>query len=49
MVAVVRPWGGNVGVVWAFVVLYALAFLMTFALKVDQPRVGKKRIAAAEA
>ena len=49
VVAVVRPWGGNVGVVWAFVVLYALAFLMTFALKVDQPRVGKKDIAAAEA
>ena len=49
VVAVVRPWGGDVGVVWAFVVLYALAFLMTFALKVDQPRVGKKDIAAAEA
>lgn len=49
VVAVVRPWGGDVGVVWAFVALYALAFLMTFALKVDQPRVGKKDIAAAEA
>ncbi|MGO1285511.1 MAG: RbtT/DalT/CsbX family MFS transporter [Brachybacterium sp.] len=44
VVAVVRPWGGNVGVVWAFVALYALAFLMTFALKVEQPRLGKKKI-----
>ncbi|MGP9612360.1 RbtT/DalT/CsbX family MFS transporter [Brachybacterium sp. AOP42-B2-9] len=49
VVAVVRPWGGNVGVVWAFIALYVLAFLMTFALKVDQPRIGKKDIAAAEA
>ena len=49
VVAIVRPWGGDVGVVWAFVVLYGLAFLMTFALKVDQPRVGKKDIPAAEA
>ena len=46
VVAVVRPWGGNVGVVWAFVALYVLAFLMTFALKVEQPRLGKKDIAA---
>jgi MFS family permease len=49
VVAVVRPFGGDVGVVWAFVALYGLAFLMTFALKVDQPRLGKKDIAAAEA
>ena len=48
VVAIVRPWGGDVGVVWAFVVLYLCAFLMTFALKVDQPRLGKKDIAAAE-
>lgn len=48
VVAVVRPWGGDVGVVWAFVVLYGLAFLMTFALKVDQPRLGKQNLAAAE-
>lgn len=46
VVAVVRPWGGNIGVVWAFVALYGLAFLMTFTLKVDQPRLGKKDIAA---
>ncbi|AXK46370.1 RbtT/DalT/CsbX family MFS transporter [Brachybacterium saurashtrense] len=44
VVAVVRPWGGDVGVVWAFVALYGLAFLMTFALTVEQPRVGKKDI-----
>jgi hypothetical protein len=49
VVAVVRPFGGDVGVVWAFVALYGLAFLMTFTLKVDQPRLGKKDIAAAEA
>lgn len=28
VVAVVQPWAGNVGTVWAFVVLYACAFLM---------------------
>src|SRR5699024_5314321 len=49
VVAVVRPWGGNVGVVWAFVLLYGLAFLMTFALKVEQPRVGRKALAADDA
>ena len=49
VVAVVRPWGGDLGVVWAFVFLYACAFLMTFVLKVDQPRLGKKDITAAEA
>ncbi|UQN28375.1 RbtT/DalT/CsbX family MFS transporter [Brachybacterium kimchii] len=38
VVAIVRPWGGNVGVVWAFVLLYACAFTMTFFLKVHQPR-----------
>ena len=38
VVAIVRPWGGNVGVVWAFVLLYACAFMMTFFLKVHQPR-----------
>lgn len=51
VVAVVRPWGGNVGVVWAFVALYALAFLMTFALNVEQPGVtdaGGKRLSKAD-
>jgi MFS family permease len=38
VVAIVRPWGGNVGVVWAFILLYACAFTMTFFLKVHQPR-----------
>ncbi|MDN5822622.1 MAG: RbtT/DalT/CsbX family MFS transporter [Brachybacterium sp.] len=38
VVAIVRPWGGDVGVVWAFVLLYACAFTMTFFLKVHQPR-----------
>src|SRR5699024_11316499 len=36
--AAVRPWGGEVGVVWAFVVRYAAAFVMTYFLKVEQPR-----------
>ena len=49
VVAVVRPWGGNVGVVWAFVPSTPSPSSMTFALKVDQPRVGKKKIAAVEA
>jgi MFS family permease len=38
VVAVVRPWGGNVGVVWVFILLYACAFTMTFFLKPHQPR-----------
>ena len=42
VVAVVRPWGGNVGVVWAFVVLYLLAFAMTYFLGVEQPGITDK-------
>lgn len=38
VVAIVRPLGGNVAVVWAFVALYACAFAMTYFLKVHQPR-----------
>ena len=38
VVAVVRPWGGDVGVVWAFVVLYGVAFALTTVLKVPQVR-----------
>jgi len=34
VVAVVRPWAGNVGTVWAFVVLYAAAFVMIGRLSV---------------
>lgn len=41
-----RPWGGDVGVVWAFVLLYGCAFVMTFFLKVDQPRAHGKTIEA---
>lgn len=36
VVALVLPWGGNVGVVWAFVALYALAFYLTRYLAVEQ-------------
>lgn len=36
VVALVQPWGGNEGVVWAFVALYACAFVMLHWLKVDQ-------------
>ncbi|WP_193103665.1 RbtT/DalT/CsbX family MFS transporter [Brachybacterium sp. FME24] len=42
VVAVVRPFGGNVGVVWAFVALYVLAFAMTFFLGVEQPGITDK-------
>ncbi|MFB6575149.1 RbtT/DalT/CsbX family MFS transporter [Kocuria palustris] len=38
VVAVVRPWGGDAGVVWAFVVLYGVAFALTHVLKVPQVR-----------
>ncbi len=34
VVAIVLPWGGNAGVVWAFVALYAVAFALTNFLKV---------------
>jgi MFS family permease len=36
VVAAVRPFFGGVGVVWAFVVLYAAAFVMTFFLKLPR-------------
>lgn len=36
VVAAVLPWGGNVGVVWAFVALYAVAFYLTRYLAVEQ-------------
>lgn len=36
VVAVVLPWGGNTGVVWAFVVLYGVAFALTHFLKVPE-------------
>ena len=40
VVAVVQPWGGDLGAVLAFVVLYAVAFALTFVLKVKQQRLG---------
>lgn len=36
VVAAVKPWAGDTGVVWAFIVLYAAAFIMTWWLEVDQ-------------
>ncbi|SEE99893.1 Predicted arabinose efflux permease, MFS family [Arthrobacter alpinus] len=36
VVAVVLPWGGNTGVVWAFVALYGVAFALTKFLKVPE-------------
>lgn len=42
VVAVVLPWGGGVGVVWAFVVLYAAAFVMVSFLKVPEDTAGSR-------
>lgn len=36
VVAIVKPWGGNVGVVWAFVALYAVGFVLVSFLKVAE-------------
>ncbi|GAB3559578.1 MFS transporter [Spelaeicoccus albus] len=36
VVAIVRPWGGGVGTVWAFVVLYGAAFVMSYFLAVPK-------------
>ncbi|CAM4056309.1 MFS transporter [Helcobacillus massiliensis] len=51
VVAVVLPFGGNVGVVWAFVLLYCASFVMTYFLGVDQEAAIARRDAefAAEA
>lgn len=38
VVALVRPWGGDAGTVWAFVVLYGVAFVLCHWLRVDQPK-----------
>ncbi|WGW11314.1 MFS transporter [Saxibacter everestensis] len=43
VVAVVRPWGGDVGVVWAFVALYALAFVLVSYLKVPDDTAGARQ------
>lgn len=37
VVAAVQPWGGNVGVVWAFVGLYAVSFVLCHFLRVPKP------------
>ena len=44
VVAIVRPLAGNVGVVWAFILLYACAFTMTFFFKVHQPRLHGEQV-----
>ncbi|HET7315227.1 RbtT/DalT/CsbX family MFS transporter [Salinisphaera sp.] len=45
VVAIVQPWGGNVGVVWAFVALYACSFVMTWWLEVNQTAEGQQATA----
>jgi MFS-type transporter involved in bile tolerance (Atg22 family) len=42
VVAVVKPWAGNVGVVWAFVILYAAAFVLVSFLKVPEDSSGER-------
>ena len=42
VVAIVKPWGGNVGVVWAFIVLYAVAFVLVSFLKVPEDSKGAR-------
>lgn len=43
VVAIVQPWAGNVGVVWAFVALYAASFVMTWWLDPDQDGTGQSK------
>lgn len=40
VVAIVKPWGGNVGVVWAFVALYVVGFILVSFLKVAEDQKG---------
>jgi hypothetical protein len=42
VVAAVLPWGGNAGVVWAFVALYGVAFVLTTFLKVPADTAGTR-------
>ena len=42
IVAIVKPWGGNVGVVWAFVALYAIGFVLVSFLKVPEDAKGAR-------
>lgn len=50
VVAIVQPWGGNVGVVWGFIVLYAASFVLCHFLRVPEkpPPPAGQPIAAAE-
>lgn len=43
IVALVKPFAGNGGVVWAFVVLYAIAFLVSGKLDIPQPKYKPKK------
>jgi len=38
VVAVIKPFAGNPGVVWTFVILYVIAFLVSKKVAVDQPK-----------
>lgn len=42
VVAIVQPWGGNIGVVWAFVALYVVGFILVSFLKVDADTKGAR-------
>jgi len=42
VVAIVRPWGGNVGVVWAFVALYVVGFILVSFLHVAEDTAGSR-------
>ncbi|WP_104125937.1 RbtT/DalT/CsbX family MFS transporter [Cryobacterium sp. Y57] len=42
VVAIVQPWGGNIGVVWAFVILYGAAFIMINYLRVPEDEPGAR-------
>ena len=42
VVAIVQPWGGNIGVVWAFVALYGAAFIMINFLRVPEDEPGTR-------
>ncbi len=42
VVALVKPWGGDVGVVWAFVALYAIGFVLVSYLKVPEDVAGAR-------
>lgn len=47
VVAIVQPWGGDVGVVWAFVVLYGVSFVLCHFLKVPKTAAEAGKVQAA--